>query len=598
MLRIFKYLRKKEWMYLAVAVLFVVVSVWLDLKLPGYMSRVTVLVQSEGSNMGEIVLNGAYMLLCAIGSMVSAMVVGYFAARVAAGLSMRLRSGLFDKTLSFSMAEVNKFSIASLITRTTNDINQVQILIAMGLLVLVRAPIMAVWAVVKISGKNWEWTAATGVAVLVLVVMLAVVTSITLPRFRKIQSLIDNLNRVTRENLTGIRVVRAYNAEGYQTAKFEKANEDLTGVGLTAFRTLAVMFPGMGFIMSGLSLSIYWIGAYVIQAARLEDRIFLFSDMVVFSSYAMQVIFAFMMLSMVFVMLPRAAVAARRILEVLDTGVSIEDGSETEGKPDAEGEIEFRNVSFKYPDAADYVLRDISFTARKGETVAFIGATGSGKTTLVNLIPRFYDATEGEVLVDGRNVKEYTLEALRRRIGYVSQRAVLFSGTVSSNVAYGRGGEGGTDSGEGAQDEAAAVRRAVEIAQSRDFVEKMEGQYEGAVAQGGTNLSGGQKQRLSIARAIYRKPEILIFDDSFSALDYRTDRALREALARETKGTTVLIVAQRIGTIRNADKIIVIDEGRIVGMGTHDELMASCPTYQEIAYSQLSKEELVHERQA
>jgi len=434
--------------------------------------------------------------------------------------------------------------------------------------------------------------------VLVLVVMLAVVTSITLPRFRKIQSLIDNLNRVTRENLTGIRVVRAYNAEGYQTAKFEKANEDLTGVGLTAFRTLAVMFPGMGFIMSGLSLSIYWIGAYVIQAARLEDRIFLFSDMVVFSSYAMQVIFAFMMLSMVFVMLPRAAVAARRILEVLDTGVSIEDGSETEGKPDAEGEIEFRNVSFKYPDAADYVLRDISFTARKGETVAFIGATGSGKTTLVNLIPRFYDATEGEVLVDGRNVKEYTLEALRRRIGYVSQRAVLFSGTVSSNVAYGRGGEGGTDSGEGAQDEAAAVRRAVEIAQSRDFVEKMEGQYEGAVAQGGTNLSGGQKQRLSIARAIYRKPEILIFDDSFSALDYRTDRALREALARETKGTTVLIVAQRIGTIRNADKIIVIDEGRIVGMGTHDELMASCPTYQEIAYSQLSKEELVHERQA
>lgn len=598
MLRIFKYLRKKEWMYLAVAVLFIVVSVWLDLKLPGYMSRVTVLVQSEGSNMGEIVLNGAYMLLCAIGSMVSAMVVGYFAARVAAGLSMRLRSGLFDKTLSFSMAEVNKFSIASLITRTTNDINQVQILIAMGLLVLVRAPIMAVWAVVKISGKNWEWTAATGVAVLVLVVMLAVVTSITLPRFRKIQSLIDNLNRVTRENLTGIRVVRAYNAEGYQTAKFEKANEDLTGVGLTAFRTLAVMFPGMGFIMSGLSLSIYWIGAYVIQAARLEDRIFLFSDMVVFSSYAMQVIFAFMMLSMVFVMLPRAAVAARRILEVLDTGVSIEDGSETEGKPGAEGEIEFRNVSFKYPDAADYVLRDISFTARKGETVAFIGATGSGKTTLVNLIPRFYDATEGEVLVDGRNVKEYTLEALRRRIGYVSQRAVLFSGTVSSNVAYGRGGEGGTDSGEGAQDEAAAVRRAVEIAQSRDFVEKMEGQYEGAVAQGGTNLSGGQKQRLSIARAIYRKPEILIFDDSFSALDYRTDRALREALARETKGTTVLIVAQRIGTIRNADKIIVIDEGRIVGMGTHDELMASCPTYQEIAYSQLSKEELVHERQA
>ncbi|REK56585.1 MAG: multidrug ABC transporter ATP-binding protein [Thermobacillus sp.] len=594
MLRIFRYLRRTEWLYLAIAVVFIVASVWLDLKLPGYMSKVTVLVQSEGSNMGEIVLNGAYMLLCAIGGMACAMVVGYFAARVAAGLSMRLRSALFDKTMSFSMSEVNRFSIASLITRTTNDINQVQILIAMGLQVLVRAPIMAVWAVVKISGKNWEWTAATGVAVLVLVIMLAAVTSVTLPRFRKIQALTDNLNRVTRENLTGIRVVRAYNAESYQTGKFEKANEDLTNVNLTAFRTLAIMFPGMGFIMSGMSLSIYWIGAYVIQAARMEDRIFLFSDMVVFSSYAMQVIFSFMMLSMVFVMLPRAAVAARRILEVLDTEVSIEDGAETEGKPGAEGEIEFRNVSFKYPDAADYVLRDISFTARKGETVAFIGATGSGKTTLVNLIPRFYDATEGEVLVAGRNVKEYTLEALRYRIGYVSQRAVLFSGTVSSNVAYGRRDGVGDD----AQDETAAVRRAIEIAQSRDFVEKMEGQYEGKVAQGGNNLSGGQKQRLSIARAIFRKPEILIFDDSFSALDYRTDRALREALARETKGTTVLIVAQRIGTIRNADKIIVIDEGRVVGIGTHDELMENCPTYQEIAYSQLSKEELAHERQA
>lgn len=593
MLRIFRYLRKTEWVYLAIAVVFVVASVWLDLKLPGYMSKVTVLVQSEGSNMGEIVLNGVYMLLCALGGMVCAMVVGYFAARVAAGLSMRLRSALFDKTLSFSMAEVNQFSIASLITRTTNDINQVQILIAMGLLVMVRAPIMAVWAVVKISGKNWEWTAATGVAVLVLVIMLTVVTAITLPRFRKIQALTDHLNRVTRENLTGIRVVRAYNAEGYQTAKFEKANEDLTNVHLTAMRTLAVMFPGMGFIMSGMSLSIYWIGAYVIQAARMEDRIFLFSDMVVFSSYAMQVIFAFMMLSMIFVMMPRAAVAARRILEVLGTEVSILDGGATEGKPGAEGEIEFRNVSFKYPDAADYVLRDISFTARKGETVAFIGATGSGKTTLVHLIPRFYDATEGEVLVDGRNVKEYTLEALRSRIGYVPQRAVLFSGTVSSNVAYGRGG----GSGDGADDEA-AVKRAVDIAQSREFVEQMEGQYEGRIAQGGTNLSGGQKQRLSIARAIYRKPGILIFDDSFSALDYRTDRELRAALARETKGTTVLIVAQRIGTIKNADKIIVIDEGRIVGMGTHDELMANCPTYREIAHSQLSKEELAYERQA
>ena len=617
MLRIFRYLRRTEWLYLAIAVVFIVASVWLDLKLPGYMSKVTVLVQSEGSNMGEIVLNGAYMLLCAIGGMACAMVVGYFAARVAAGLSMRLRSALFDKTMSFSMSEVNRFSIASLITRTTNDINQVQLLVAMGLLVLVRAPIMAVWAVVKISGKNGEWTAATGVAVLVLLIMLSVVTAITLPRFRKIQALTDNLNRVTRENLTGIRVVRAYNAEAYQTAKFEKANEDLTNVHLMTSRTLAVMFPGMGFIMSGMTLSIYWIGAYVIQAARMEERIFLFSDMVVFSSYAMQVIFSFMMLSMIFVMMPRAAVAARRILEVLDTEVSIEDGAWTEGKPGAEGEIEFRGVSFKYPDAADYVLRDISFTARKGETVAIIGATGSGKTTLVNLIPRFYDATEGEVLVSGRNVKEYTLEALRSRIGYAPQRAVLFSGTVSSNVAYGRTGPSGPGSGGGADTadaaaagsgsasgradgagELAAVKRAVDIAQAREFVERMEGRYEGRIAQGGGNLSGGQKQRLSIARAICRKPEILIFDDSFSALDYRTDRELRAALARETKGTTVLIVAQRIGTIRHADKILVIEEGRIVGMGTHDELMASCPAYQEIAQSQLSKEELAHGRQA
>ena len=617
MLRIFRYLRRTEWLYLAIAVVFIVASVWLDLKLPGYMSKVTVLVQSEGSNMGEIVLNGAYMLLCAIGGMACAMVVGYFAARVAAGLSMRLRSALFDKTMSFSMSEVNRFSIASLITRTTNDINQVQLLVAMGLLVLVRAPIMAVWAVVKISGKNGEWTAATGVAVLVLLIMLSVVTAITLPRFRKIQALTDNLNRVTRENLTGIRVVRAYNAEAYQTAKFEKANEDLTNVHLMTSRTLAVMFPGMGFIMSGMTLSIYWIGAYVIQAARMEERIFLFSDMVVFSSYAMQVIFSFMMLSMIFVMMPRAAVAARRILEVLDTEVSIEDGAWTEGKPGAEGEIEFRGVSFKYPGAADYVLRDISFTARKGETVAIIGATGSGKTTLVNLIPRFYDATEGEVLVSGRNVKEYTLEALRSRIGYAPQRAVLFSGTVSSNVAYGRTGPSGPGSGGGADTadaaaagsgsasgradgagELAAVKRAVDIAQAREFVERMEGRYEGRIAQGGGNLSGGQKQRLSIARAICRKPEILIFDDSFSALDYRTDRELRAALARETKGTTVLIVAQRIGTIRHADKILVIEEGRIVGMGTHDELMASCPAYQEIAQSQLSKEELAHGRQA
>lgn len=593
MLRIFTYLQKREWLFLLISLIFIIASVWLDLRLPGYMSEVTVLVQSEGSNMGEILLNGTYMLLCAIGSMVSAMIVSYFAARVAAGLSMRLRSGLFNKTLSFSMAEINKFSIASLITRTTNDINQIQILIAMGLQVLVRAPIMAVWAIVKISDKSWEWTAATGVAVLILMFMITVIITFTLPKFKKIQALTDSLNRVTRENLTGIRVVRAYNAEEYQEEKFEKANQDLTSVNLFANRTLAFLFPGMSFIMSGMTLSIYWIGAYLIQAAQIQDRIYLFSDMVVFSSYAMQVIMAFMMLSMIFIMLPRATVAANRILEVLNTNASIKDGEFTEGLPDAEGEIEFRNVSFKYPDAADYVLHNINFKVRKGETVAFIGPTGSGKTTLINLIPRFYDATEGEVRIDGRNVKEYSPEALRRRIGYVSQRAILFSGTVTSNVAYGKSGES-TMSSDDVQN---AVKRAVKIAQASDFVEKMEGQYDGRVAQGGTNLSGGQKQRLSIARAIYRKPEILIFDDSFSALDYRTDRALREALAKETQGTTTLIVAQRIGTIKNADKIIVIEEGKIVGIGTHDELMESCAAYQEIAYSQLAKEELAHEHQ-
>ena len=529
---------------------------------------------------------GVYMLLCAIGSMVAAIIVGFFAAKVAAGLSMRLRGMVFDKTLSFSMEEINGFSTASLITRSTNDITQIQLIVAMGLQLIIKAPILAVWAVIKISGKSWQWTAATGGAVGALIVMLAVIIILVMPKFQSIQRLTDNLNRVTRENLTGLRVVRAYNSERYQEGKFEKANDDLTNTNLFANRLLAIFFPGMMFIMSGLSVAIYWIGAHLINAADIPNRIEVFSNMVVFSSYAVQVVMAFMMVSMIFIMMPRAAVSAKRVMEVLETESKIIDGNVTEGQSGLVGEVEFRNVSFKYPDAEAPILQNVTFKAQKGETVAFIGSTGSGKTSVINLIPRFYDATDGEVLVDGVNVKNYTQEALHNKIGYVPQRAVLFSGTVASNVAYGDNGK--TKSTED------RLKKAVEIAQGKEFVEKMEGQYEGHISQGGGNVSGGQKQRLSIARAIYREPEIYIFDDSFSALDYKTDRILRSALKKGTKDTTTLIVAQRIGTIKNADRIIVLEEGKVVGNGTHEELLESCKTYQEIAYSQLSKEELSH----
>lgn len=584
MLRIFKHLEKKEWLLILCSLVFIVAQVWLDLKMPDYMEKITVLVQTEGSKMSEILLNGGYMLLCAIGSMVTAIIVGYFAAQVAAGFSVRLRGKVFEKTLSFSMEEINSFSTPSLITRSTNDITQIQMMIAIGLQALVKAPILAVWAILKIMGKSWQWTAATGFAVLFLILMLSVIVIFALPKFKMIQSLTDNLNRVTRENLTGIRVVRAYNAEDFQEAKFEEANNKLTKTNLFTNRMMAIMQPGMGLIMSGMSLAIYWIGAYLINDATLPNRLTLFSDMVVFMSYAMQVIMAFMMLSFVFILLPRASVSAKRINEVLETKETIVEGDKKEGKAGVTGEVEFRNVSFKYPDAADYILRNVSFTARKGETVAFIGSTGSGKSTLINLIPRFYDVTEGEVLVDGVNVKEYTQEALHNKLGYVSQKAVLFSGTVTSNVAYG-------DNGKVAPDET-AIKKAVEIAQGSEFVEKMEDQYKATIAQGGTNISGGQKQRLSIARAVFRRPEIYLFDDSFSALDYKTDKVLRAALNNEIKDATTLIVAQRIGTIKEADRIVVLDDGEVVGMGTHDELMKSCSVYQEIAYSQLSKEEL------
>ena len=588
MLKIFKYLKKKELIMVAASILFIVGQVWLDLKLPDYMSEITKLVTTEGSHISDVLTEGAKMLFCALGSVAMSVIVGFFAAKIAAGFSKRLRSMLFKKVSDFSMEEINGFSTSSLITRSTNDVTQVQMLIAMGLQVMIKGPILAVWAVCKILGKSWQWTAVTGGAVLVLFIIIGIALIFAFPKFKVIQTYTDNLNRVTRENLMGIRVVRAYNAEGYQQKKFEKANEDLTYTHLFTGRVMSIMSPGMQLIMSGLSLAIYWIGAHLINAAAMNDKIDLFSDMVVFSSYAIQVVMAFTMMVRIFIMAPRASVAAKRINEVLETKPNIVNGNLKSASKDIKGEVEFKNVSFKYPDAADYILKNISFKAKRGQTVAFIGSTGSGKSTLVNLIPRFYDATEGEVLIDGVNVKEYNLESLYNKLGYVSQKTVMFSGTVSSNVAYGENGLG--------EYSEEAVKRAVSIAQASDFVEGMENQYEAAVAQGGANLSGGQKQRLSIARAVCRKPEIYIFDDSFSALDYKTDRVLRSVLKKETADTTSIIVAQRIGTIKDADMIIVLDEGKIAGRGTHEELMKTCDIYRQIALSQLSKEELENEQ--
>lgn len=584
MLKLFRYFKAREWGGIFISLIFIVAQVWLDLKLPDYMAEVTKLTQMPGSKLSEIWTQGGYMLACALGSFASAVVVGFFASRIAASFSKRLRGMLFQKVDSFSMEEINRFSTASLITRSTNDITQVQMLITMGLQVIIKAPIMAVWAITKILGKGVEWSIATGVTLAVLLTIITIIMVSVMPKFRKMQALTDNLNRVTRENLTGLRVIRAYNAESYQEAKFEGANEELTGTQLYTGRAIAVMFPVMMMLMSGLTLAIYWIGAYLIQDAGLIGRVTLFSNMVVFSSYAMQVIMAFMMMVMMFIMLPRAAVSAKRINEVLSTKPTIVSGARTEGIPEKIGEIEFRNVGFKYPDAADCVLSEISFTAKAGDTVAFIGSTGSGKSTLINLVPRFFDATEGEVLVDGVNVKEYDQQALNSKIGYVPQKAVLFRGTVATNVGYG-------DNLKAAPTEE-EIARAVRIAQGADFVESMEGKYEAMVAQGGQNVSGGQKQRLAIARAVCFRPEIYIFDDSFSALDYKTDRTLRSVLKKETAGVTSLIVAQRIGTIMDADQIIVLDEGKIVGKGTHRELLKSCVVYKEIAMSQLSEEEL------
>lgn len=584
MIKLLKNLTKKEWFLALISLILIIVQVWLELKMPDYMSEITVLVQTEGSQMSDIIKNGAYMLGCAFGSLVSAVIVGYLVATVAANFSKSVRKKLFDKVENLAMSEVKGFSTSSLITRTTNDITQVQMLVAMGLQLMIKAPITAIWAITKILNKSWQWSMTTGIAVLILLTVISILTIIVMPRFKIVQKLTDKINGVTRENLTGIRVVRAFNAENYQENKFEDVNTKLTNQQMYNQKKFAIMQPVMYLVMYFLTLAIYFIGAYLIRDASMVNKLGLFGDMVVFSSYAMQVIMSFLMLAMIFMMSPRAQVSANRINEVLDTDITIKDGNINTNKTNEVGTVEFKNVSFKYPDADEYLLKNISFKANKGETVAFIGSTGSGKSTLINLVPRFYDATEGEVLVDGVNVKDYTQEFLHNKIGYVPQKAVMFNGTVNSNIAYGDNGKGEISEEK--------IKKVIEVAQGKEFVEKMDKKYDTHIAQGGTNVSGGQKQRLAIARAIARSPEIYIFDDSFSALDYKTDFLLRKALKEYTKDATSLIVAQRIGTIMNADKIIVLEDGVSVGMGTHKELLKNCDVYKEIALSQLSKEEL------
>ena len=582
MLKLLKNINKKEWLYAIFCVILIIGQVWLELKIPDYMSEITVLVQTEGSKMNDIILNGGYMLLCALGSLIFAVGAGYFAAYIASEFSKNTRKQIFEKVQNLDTDETKTFQTSSLITRTTNDVTQIEMLIAMGLQLLVKAPITAIWAITKILNKGWQWSAVTGVAVLILLGVIITLMIIVIPRFKIVQKLIDKINSIARENLTGIRVVRAFNAEKYQEDKFDKVNDDLTNLQLFNQKKFAIMMPVMYLIMYGLTLSIYFIGANLIQNSMLADKITLFGNMIVFSSYAMQVIMSFLMLAMIFMIIPRAEVSAKRINEVLDTKQKILPGT-FKGKTKEIGTVEFKNVSFKYPDADEYVLENISFKVNKGETIAFIGSTGSGKSTLINLVPRFYDATEGEILIDGVNVKEYDTKALNNKLGYIPQKAVMFAGTVNYNISYGNNGKEITEE---------KIKEAAKVAQANEFIEKMDDKYETHIAQGGSNVSGGQKQRLAIARAIAKDPEIYIFDDSFSALDYKTDSVLRKELKKYTKDATSLIVAQRIGTIMNADKIVVLDSGKCVGMGTHKELLKTCDVYKQIALSQLSKEEL------
>ena len=583
MLKLFKNFGKKEWLYVTISVLLIIVQVWLELKMPDYMSAITKLVKTEGSAISEILKNGGFMLLCALGSLCSAIFVGYFIANLASSFSTKLRKRIFSKVEELSTNEIKSFSTSSLITRTTNDITQVEMLIGMGLQLLVKAPITAVWAITKIVNKSWQWSLVTTIAVLILLSIITTLIIVVMPKFKVVQKLIDKINNITRENLNGLRVIHAFNAEKYQEDKFAEVNDRLTNQQLFNQKAFSIMSPAMYLIMNSLTMIIYFIGAYLIDAALMVDKLQVFSDMVIFSSYAMQVIMSFLMLAMIFMILPRASVSANRINEVLETMVSVPDGTIDKDITNEVGTIEFKNVSFKYPDAEEYLLKDISFKVDKGETIAFIGSTGSGKSTLINLIPRFYDATEGTVLVDGIDVKEYKQSYLFNKLGYVPQKAVIFSGSVIDNVAYGESKEEKSDT---------LIKEAIEVAQAKEFVEKMDKGYKTNLAGRGTNISGGQKQRIAIARAIARKPEIYIFDDSFSALDYKTDSILRKALKKYTKEATCVIVAQRIGTIMHADKIMVLDNGECVGFGTHEELLKKCQVYKQIALSQLSKEEL------
>ena len=586
MLKIFKNFTKKEWILIFISFCFIFAQVWLELKIPDYMSEITKLVQTEGSKMRDILINGGYMLLCAFGSLIAAVLVGYFISYISANLSKTLRRKLFRKVESLSIHEVKQFSPDSLITRTTNDITQIEMFVGMGLQLLIKAPITAIWAITKIANKSWQWSVVTGISVVIVLSVVSILMIIVVPKFKLIQKLIDKLNLVTRENLSGIRVVRAFNAECYQTDKFEGVNSNLTNIQMFNQKAFAIMSPMMFLVMHMMTLAIFYIGAYLIDGALMVDKISIFGDMIVFSSYSTQIIMSFLLLAMIFMIMPRAGVSAKRINEVLDTEISVIDGTVTKHQTEERGKVEFKNVSFKYPDAEEYLLKDISFTANKGETVAFIGSTGSGKSTLIHLIPRFYDVTDGEVLIDGVNVKDYKESFLHNLIGYVPQKAVMFQGTIKDNIAYGKGSS---------KVSIDAVKKAIKIAQANDFVDKMDKKEKSFVASAGTNISGGQKQRLSIARAIARNPEFYIFDDSFSALDYKTDATLRKELKKHTKDATTFIVAQRIGTILNADKIIVLDQGKCVGMGTHKELLKKCPIYKQIALSQLSKEELDHE---
>lgn len=586
MLKLLKKFKKKEWFLSFIALLLIIVEVWLELKMPDYMSEITKLVQTEGSKMADIITNGSWMIGCALGSLIAAIIVGYIVANVASSFSMNLRKDLFNKVESLSMNEIKQFKTNSLITRTTNDITQIEMVISMGLQLLLKAPITAGWAILKILNKSWQWSVSTAVAVVILLSVIGMLTIIVMPKFKIVQKLIDKINGVTRENLTGIRVVRAFNAEKYQEDKFEEVNNKLTNQQLFNQTMFAILSPVMYLVMNDLALAIYFIGASLINNALMANKIVLFGDMVVFSSYSMQVIMSFLMLAMIFMMMPRAQVSAERINEVLEKDSSIKEGTFDNIDTKEKGTVEFRDVSFKYPDAEEYLLKNISFKVNKGETIAFIGSTGSGKSTLINLVPRFYDATEGEVLVDGINVKEYKEEILNNKLGYIPQKAVIFSGSVNFNVSYGENGKKKTKKD---------IDEAIRVAQAKEFVEKMDKGYNTHLAQGGTNVSGGQKQRLAIARAIARRPEIYIFDDSFSALDYKTDSVLRKELKKYTKDATCLIVAQRIGTIMNADKIVVLDNGRCVGIGTHKELLKTCEVYKQIALSQLSKEELENE---